>query len=123
MHGTGRRAADAMRIARNQATFRAANEPIAEMASTFDPGEARLPFICECSNPRRTEIARLTLQEYGAVRSAPRQFLVVPGHEGPEERVVARTKHWVLVTKVGAVGDAAARLDDPSAPEWELDGG
>jgi hypothetical protein len=42
----------AKRAARNQSTFRAANEDLEHRAAALGVDAALLPFICECQDPR-----------------------------------------------------------------------
>jgi hypothetical protein len=51
------------RIARNNQTFREANEKIRAKADEYDAPLERIPFLCECPRPDCTEIVRLTLSE------------------------------------------------------------
>jgi hypothetical protein len=97
------------RMAENQATFRDANERIeaaADDMGLFEP----VPFICECAARDCTEIVRLTLAEYEEVRSNPRRFFNVPGHEALSVEagagvVAETTPRYVLVDKVGVAGE------------------
>jgi hypothetical protein len=88
----------AERIAKNQATFRDANEQIEKAAE--EHGVPRPPFICECADPRCTELVELDLPTYEAIRSNPTHFFVVPGHEGASGRhgevirEAATTRSW-----------------------------
>jgi len=96
----------AERVARNDATFRAANEEIAQSAAGMDL--ERMPVICECAEERCTAIVRITPAEYETVRADPTHFINAPGHEsnaGPHAVVVERKDGYVVVQKVG---DAAA---------------
>jgi hypothetical protein len=106
--------AAAGKIARNNATFRDANDEIetAAVDQGLDDGR-RVPFLCECSDGRCTEVIHLTLEEYRHVRSEPRWFAHATGHE--EElpgavRPLERRDGYVLVEKIGRAGDEAARL-------------
>jgi hypothetical protein len=106
----------AERVAKNDATFRDANEGIAAAArrAAFD----RVPFICECAEPTCTTIVRLTLDEYEQVRSSPRHFLSAPGHEETAAglgAVVARAEGYVVVEKLGEAGEIVEQLDPRSA--------
>ena len=106
---------DAERIARNDATFREANETIATAARRFGNGE-RAPFICECADPACREVLRLTLAEYEALRASPTHFAVVPGHdEGPVTEQVGGGLGYVVVRKLGKAASTAAELD-PRSP-------
>jgi hypothetical protein len=106
--------AAAEKIARNNATFRDANERIDETAETFGlDREEPLPFICECSDRRCVEIIGLTLTEYDHVRSNPRWFAHAPNHEEQIAGVVEaveRHSRYVLVEKINRAGDVAAEL-------------
>ena len=52
------------RIARNDSTFRDANEKIAAAAGKYELVE-KVPFICECATESCTLIVRLSLAEIG----------------------------------------------------------
>jgi hypothetical protein len=107
----------AERAARNQSTFRGANEKIAERAADLIEDESGVPLICECPDPRCTAITRLSLVDYEAVRSRGDWFLVVPGHEtcvieGEKiATVVRRNETYSLMEKVGVAGEIAEDLD------------
>jgi hypothetical protein len=110
------------RVARNQATFRDANERIEqaherveEIGGAID--QEPVPFICECWQRSCTELARLSLDDYEAVRADGRRFLVAPGHELCEAdgieiaRIVDRRATFSVMEKVGEAGRIAAELD------------
>jgi hypothetical protein len=101
------------RIARNQSTFRDANERIEEAAEKHAlPGD--VPFICECAEATCSQILLLSLDEYERIRANPRHFLVAPGHAeaaGEAAHIVEEHPTWVLAEKVGRAGEIAARLD------------
>jgi hypothetical protein len=107
------------RVARNQSTFRAANEKIEDAAQVMFDGEqpGRLPFICECPDRGCTAIALLTFEEYETVRSRGDTFFVVPGDEVCEvdgERVaevVDRSDRFTVMAKVGHAAAVAVELD------------
>lgn len=103
------------RIARNDAIFREANEGISDVAEDQDFDDMRVPFICECADPGCREIVRLTLDEYREMRSDPRHFVNVPGHEASAHgwaEVVARRDGHVIVEKVGLAGEIVEELED-----------
>lgn len=90
------------RIARNNATFREANERIRARAEEYGPPMQRLPFICECASEECMRIVRLTTAEYASVRSNPAHFLTAVGHETAEEpigHVVSREDGYMVVAK------------------------
>jgi hypothetical protein len=106
--------ASAEKIATNNATFRAANEQIAVVAEEHGLHDGRpAPFICDCSDPRCTEIISLTLAEYRRVRSSPRWFAHARGHDAhiPDAvRLLEDHERYVLAEKINHAGEVAARL-------------
>jgi hypothetical protein len=112
-HGTG---TQAERVARNDSTFREANEQIRVAAEEYGVGDA-LPFICECADPRCTEIVRIGVAEYEAVRQSPTHFINAPGHDragGPYARVVESRDGYDVVEKLGEAAEIATELDPRS---------
>jgi hypothetical protein len=100
------------RIARNNVTFRDANEHIGAAAGVYGI-DSPVPFICECADARCSEIVRLTLEQYEEVRADSRRFLNVPGHEDAAE-IVEERDGYVIVEKVGRAGDIVDALDERS---------
>lgn len=97
------------RIARNDATFREANERIAAAATEMSlDGEA--PFLCECADPQCTDLVRLDLDRYAEIRRHPRRFFVVPGHEDDAVEVLEAGALIDVVEKTGYAGEVAERL-------------
>jgi hypothetical protein len=115
----------AERVARNQATFRDANERIEQAADGMVDLADPLPFICECARRNCTELTRLTREEYEGVRKDARQFFVARGHEICEvdgvvvATMVDRRERYTVLRKVGEAGQVAEDLD-PRGPN--LDG-
>jgi hypothetical protein len=92
------------RIARNNQTFRAANERIMAKADEYDARAQfeRIPFLCECPLEGCVEIVRLTPAEYAQVRSHSDQFFTMPEHaaaDAPVGRVVSEHDGYVIVEK------------------------
>lgn len=103
----------AERVARNDATFRDANEKIREAAEHYELVD-RIPFICECADERCREIIQLGRSEYEDVRRDPRWFLNAPGHHVAAQGwalVVDDRGEYVIVEKIGRAGEIAANLD------------
>lgn len=99
------------RVARNEALFRETNEAI-ERGQWRDDARKQIRFRCECSRLDCGEAVEATLAEYEHVRSFPRRFLVLAGHELPEvETVVSGTDRYVVVEKKGEAGEVAAATD------------
>ena len=110
----------AQRVARNDATFREANERIEERAASL--GIHRVPFICECADEGCTAVVQLDLREYETIRATPTHFLNVPGHDataGPHGRVVEERDGYVVVEKLGAAAEIVTQLDERTAGEGE----
>jgi hypothetical protein len=103
------------RIARNDSTFREANEQIAAYASDHEFA-APVPFICECATESCMEVVNLSLAEYEEVRSAPTRFFVAPGHQGSEGAVgmLEDRERYLVVEKGGRAGQVATELDPRS---------
>jgi len=100
------------RRAQNEATFRTVNEELkgkAEELGLF--GEQDTPYICECGDAGCAEVLTLTRAEYEHVRSHPKRFFVVPGHDGPGEHVVDQNETFSVVEKTGAGGRRVEEQD------------
>jgi hypothetical protein len=92
----------AERIAENNAAFREANDKIRDRANEYRPEMERIPFLCECARPDCVEIVRMTLAEYGELRSDSNRFMTAVGHETAEKplgQVVSRPEGYVIVEK------------------------
>jgi hypothetical protein len=99
------------RLACNEDVFREVNEGI-ERGQW--PGERNAPvgFRCECARLGCNMLLHLTLADYEQIRSNPRRFVVVAGHELPAvEQAVATGAGYVVVEKTGNAGDEAEHLD------------
>jgi hypothetical protein len=103
----------AERVARNDAAFREANEKISETVAEHGL-DGLLPFICECADPKCTDILQLTPEEYRAVRARSTTFINAHGHHvvaGPHVRVVEEYERYAVVEKVGRAGEIVKELD------------
>jgi hypothetical protein len=104
-------------LAKNEALFRDVNERIAEVTESLTEEGADLlldGLVCECVDPLCTErLGALTPEEYEAIRSDARRFLVVPQHDDPEEEVVLerRPAYWIVEKHEGIPSDVARKLD------------
>lgn len=101
----------AERIGKNEALFREVNERIGDVAE----GTAT-EFLCECGDASCTRPIRLMLAEYERVRSDPRLFAVLPGHQVEDvETVVEETDRFLVVEKhPGGPAELAAEHDSRS---------
>ena len=75
--------------------FREVNEKIVVLNQVFESPEGE--FLCECSNSLCADRLRLTLEEYEAIRSDPRRFMMAVGHERPGARVIERFDRYEVV--------------------------
>jgi hypothetical protein len=93
------------RLARNQLVFREVNERLREIV---DPSAGLTEYLCECTQTQCRETIALDLADYHAIRSKPKVFLIVPGHERLEvERVVEdENDRFMLVEKVVLIDNA-----------------
>jgi hypothetical protein len=99
-------------VARNESTFREANERIERRAA--EAALELVPFLCECADTACTGVVRLSLAAYESVRRDGRCFLNVPGHERASHgyaRVVEHHDGYVVVEKTAEAGELAAELD------------
>ena len=107
------------RVARNEALFREFNERVERVADASDLREEgdslRIEFVCECGNLDCLERVELTRAAYEEVRSDPRRFVVVPGHEDMSiARVVAREEGYLVVEKIDEAAEVAIEHDPRS---------
>jgi len=99
-------------LARNEATFREANERVGAVARRLDI-EQPIPFICECGRQGCTTVIRVLPADYERVRSQPTHFVCAPGHERdlPLSRFVEALDGCVVVEKLDGAGDIARETD------------
>jgi hypothetical protein len=102
------------RAARNEALFREVNEQVRRLAEGSDHSQSGADFVCECSQDTCMEHIHVPLATYEAVRSHPRRFIVLPGHENDFEHIVERDDGFLVVEKGGTAGRVAERNDPRS---------
>jgi len=94
------------RMAQNEALARRINDRIEYQRPRN--GESADSFICECVRVDCGGALDLTIGEYVRVRSHPRRFVVLPGHEEPAvESTVEIYSGYVVVEKRGETGRIA----------------
>ena len=99
------------RLGSNEAVFREINEGI-ERGQWPGEEDAPISFRCECARLGCNELLELSVREYERVRSNPRRFLVLPGHERLEvEVVVERRPGYLVVEKFDQAADKAVETD------------
>jgi hypothetical protein len=99
------------RIAANESVLRNINERI---ESGQWPGEEQkaLGFRCECARLGCNGMVELTVEQYEEVRSHPRRFVVLPGHQIPAAEDVVKTEPgYVVVEKRDQAGEMAEAND------------
>ena len=106
--------ARAHKLAANQSRFRRSDERSARAAHgrRFRSTD-RVPFLCECADPGCFEAVMLNIEEYKRVREHPSRFVLVAGHEDPDdahERILEAEDGYAVVEEVGAGGAQAERL-------------
>jgi hypothetical protein len=104
------------RLAANESVFREVNEGI-ERGQWPGEEQALVSFRCECAQLGCTELVELSVDDYHRVRSNPRRFIVLPGHErAAVEIVVERRPGYLVVEKVDQAGEKAKETD-PRRPD------
>jgi hypothetical protein len=99
------------RIAMNEATYRTVNEAVrAEGAG------GAIAFLCECGRLGCNQLIELSRAEYEAVRSNPRRFAIVPGHEIPDVEDVVETHTRYTVIEKHPDTDDIVMPTDPRRP-------
>ncbi len=102
------------RIGTNEAVFRQVNERLREVAEGFSVVVEDAEFVCECGRSECAMQIRMTVAEYEEIRSDPKRFLLVDGHEEPEyEKVVTRHGGFVVVEKLPGGPAGFAISEDP----------
>ena len=104
------------RVGQNEVIFREVNERLRELGESFSLVTEVSDFVCECADTSCTDRIQLSLSEYEEVRSDPKWFVLVPGHELLEfERVVAQHDCYLVVEKLSGGPAGIAIRDDPRA--------
>ncbi len=104
----------ARRVGLNESIFRQVNEQIESLNRDFGTEDRTMTAICECADGECTERLEISISEYEAVRTDPRRYIVISGHEQPEfESVVDRRDGYEVVEKVDGTAAALAEENDP----------
>jgi len=99
------------RVAANEAVLREVNEGIERGQWPGEENQA-IGFRCECARLGCNSVVELTVADYERVRSHPRRFVIVPGHELPEaEDIVESEPGYVIVEKRDQAGEVAEDTD------------
>jgi hypothetical protein len=100
------------RLAENEILFREVNERIKELQGG-DWGAQDIDFMCECANASCTAVLTLTPAEYEKLRSNPRRFAVLPGHEVDDVEQAVETHPRYLVVEKNLETVRQAEESDP----------
>jgi hypothetical protein len=106
----------AEQAAKNESTFRRANEALEDKATDLGLGDEPTPYLCECEDERCVKIVQLNREEYEAVRANPKRFVMVPGHQEADDVVVREEARFAVIEKGGQEGDLVAE-QDPRSPD------
>lgn len=102
------------RIGENEVVFREVNERLRELGESFSLVSELTEFVCECANTSCTERVPMPLADYEHIRSDPKWFLIVSGHEEADyERVIEEKDGYAVVEKNPGGPAGAAIRDDP----------
>jgi hypothetical protein len=109
--GVSPSAADEVKRAENQSTFRKANERIREVIDRSDVVLPVAPFVCECGDPGCRRLIDVPLAVYADVRTSPRRFLHALEHvdDGTSGKVVGTFDGYAIVEKSGISAQVAER--------------
>lgn len=102
------------RLGRNEVLFREVNERLRELGEGFSLVTEEAEFVCECGSGSCFERLRMSLARYEEIRSDPKLFFVVKGHEQLEyEKVVSETARFLVVEKLPGGPAGVAIKEDP----------
>jgi hypothetical protein len=103
------------RLSANESVFREINEGI-ERGQWPGEEDSPISFRCECARLGCNELLELSVREYEHVRSNPRRFILLPGHERLDVEIVVERHHgYLVVEKLDRAGDNAADSDPRAA--------
>jgi hypothetical protein len=99
------------RIANNEAMFRLANERMSGWEEQHATEGVEL-YFCECSEQDCRQKVGLRKEDYEAVRSDSRRFVIAVGHEIPDvETVIEQHEGWAVIEKSPEVTQTVESLD------------
>ena len=106
------------RIGRNEIVFREVNERLRELGESFSLVSEFASFVCECADAGCTDRIELALADYERVRSDPKWFVIVSGHEELEyERIIEQRDDYAIVEKLPGGPAGMAIRDDPRSEQ------
>jgi hypothetical protein len=106
----------AKHIGENEVVFREVNERLRELGEGFSLVSDTAEFVCECGQADCTARIRMSLVDYEKVRSDPKRFFVIKGHELPEyEHIIEEREEYLVVEKRPGGPAGIAISEDPRA--------
>lgn len=102
------------RVSKNELLFREVNERLRRLGEDFSLVSEEAEFVCECGNSSCIERVHMSLADYEEIRSDPKRFFVVKGHEAPEyEKILKETSGYLVIEKLPGGPAEMAIKDDP----------
>ena len=74
-----------------------------------------LPASVSARTSVAVRIISLRREEYEAMRAHPKRFVMVPGHQEADDRLVLEAADFIVIEKRGKEGDLVAARDPRSA--------
>lgn len=101
------------RIGENEVLFREVNERLRELGEGLTTVTEEAEFVCECGNTACIEHVRMSLATYEEIRSDPKRFFVLKGHEEPGyEQIISDNDRYYIVEKLPGGPAGIAIRDD-----------
>ena len=98
------------RAARNQSLFRALNEKLHDVNSALSSITETFVIACECADVGCVKMLDIAPEDYEAVRSDSRRFVVLADHVYADvEKIVGGKDGYVIVEKLELAGEIADR--------------
>ena len=105
-----------LRVGKNEVVFREVNERLRELGEGFSLVSEEAQFVCECGNSACAERIQMSIGAYEEIRSDPKRFFVVKGHETLEfEKIVEEREGYLIVEKLPGGPAGIAIKEDPRA--------
>jgi hypothetical protein len=102
------------RVGQNESLLREVNERLRDLGEGFSIVSEEAEFICECGSSSCMERVHMPLATYEEIRSDPKRFFVIKGHELPEyEKIVDETSGFLVVEKLPGGAAGIAIREDP----------
>ncbi len=102
------------RVGENEVVFREVNERLRELGESFSLVAEIAEFVCECADSSCTDRIQMALSAYEHVRSDPKWFVIIAGHDIPDyERVISESGGYAIVEKLPGGPAGLAIRDDP----------